>query len=539
VDDVLLVDRCLTGEPSATRELFRRHQRRVHACLYRVLGSNHDMDDLLQDAFLQVFQSLRSWRAEASLGTWIDRVAVRSAYRYLSSKGRRVQTAALADDDQTAGNDAPGARRQLARDGVRRLYAVLDELSPAARLAFTLHEIDGRSLAETASLVGSSVTATKLRVWRARKRLETAAAVDPVLQHFLSPEAAVAAAEQAPSLVSPPQMAAISVPVPVIAAPPPAPPPPIAPMAAASVAQPRPTAPPVPVSVAQPRPTAPLPAVAAEPLAAAAQPPPLTAAGQPPPPPVTVSVARTIAPPPPPPNAFAKEPTSTNARALSEGAVKLAAAWADPAAPQPPIVPATPPAPPRATQRVPAQRIATPIAVPVAMQAQLVASLPAAALPATAEAVPLPPSATPPPPPRTQRIATPLAVPVQQPPTGPILTIPAKPATQRIATPLAVPVTPPPPPLRTQRIPAQGSPAPMPVAAAHAHAPALAPRPAPASASSPALLALEDAIDKAIDDAPAVEEPDDVGAQLEHLAATATGDTSLPMIEDHDLLEES
>lgn len=192
VEDVLLVDRCLTGEPAATRELFRRHRNRVHACLFRVLGGNRDMDDLLQDAFLQVFQSLRGWRAEASLATWIDRVAVRCAYRYLSQRGRRVATDSLEDEEAVAlasSHEGPGARRQLARDGVRRLYAALDELSPAARLAFTLHEIDGRSLAETAELVGSSVTATKLRVWRARKRIETAAAADPVLSEFLEPTA--------------------------------------------------------------------------------------------------------------------------------------------------------------------------------------------------------------------------------------------------------------------------------------------------------------------------------------------------------------
>ena len=192
VEDVLLVDRCLTGEPAATRELFRRHRGRVHACLYRVLGGNRDMDDLLQDAFLQVFQSLRGWRAEASLATWIDRVAVRVAYRYLSQRQRRIATDPLADDDATdapasASGIGPGARRQLARDGVKRLYAVLGELSPAARLAFTLHEIDGRPMSETARLVGSSVTATKLRVWRARKRIEAAAAADPVLGEFLEP----------------------------------------------------------------------------------------------------------------------------------------------------------------------------------------------------------------------------------------------------------------------------------------------------------------------------------------------------------------
>ncbi len=194
VEDVLLVDRCLTGEPAATRELFRRHRARVHASLYRVLGTNRDMDDLLQEAFLQVFQSLRGWRAEASLSTWIDRVSVRVAYRYLSKRGRRVVTESIDDSDDVGpaigdhGYDiGPGARRQLARDGVKRLYAVLDELSPAARLAFTLHEIDGRPLAEVAALVSSSVTATKLRVWRARTRIEAAAATDPILREVLEP----------------------------------------------------------------------------------------------------------------------------------------------------------------------------------------------------------------------------------------------------------------------------------------------------------------------------------------------------------------
>ncbi len=204
VEDVLLVDRCLTGEPAATRELFRRHRGRVHACLFRVLGTNRDMDDLLQEAFIQVFQSLRNWRAEASLATWIDRVSVRVAYRYLSQRGRRIVTSELlADEDGGAAvgdsarfSDGPGAHRQLARDGVKRLYEVLDELGPASRLAFTLHEIDGRPLAEVAALVGSTVTATKLRVWRARKKIEQAAAADPVLREFIDPAAAAAALKE-------------------------------------------------------------------------------------------------------------------------------------------------------------------------------------------------------------------------------------------------------------------------------------------------------------------------------------------------------
>src|SRR3954469_20565937 len=109
VEDVLLVDRCLTGEPAATRELFRRHRNRVHASLYRVLGSNRDMDDLLQEAFLQVFQSLRGWRAEASLATRTDRVSGRVAYRYRSQRSRRIVTDPIIDADAmpAVSDDAP------------------------------------------------------------------------------------------------------------------------------------------------------------------------------------------------------------------------------------------------------------------------------------------------------------------------------------------------------------------------------------------------------------------------------------------------
>jgi len=187
VDDVLLVDRCLGGEEAAARELFRRHRAGVHACLFRMLGSNRDMDDLLQEVFLQVFQSLRGWRAEASLATWIDRIAVRVVYRYLAGRKAAPPPLGLVDDDAIAVGPG-GARRAMAREGVRRLYAALERMSPAARVAFVLFEIEGRSMAEVAEATGASVTATKLRVWRGRRALEAAAAEDPVLREYLKTE---------------------------------------------------------------------------------------------------------------------------------------------------------------------------------------------------------------------------------------------------------------------------------------------------------------------------------------------------------------
>lgn len=184
LDDVLLVDHCLDGQEAAARDLFRRHRGRVHATLYRVLGHNRDMDDLLQEVFVQVFGSLRSWRAEASLATWIDRIAVRVAWRHIAQRRARVPLELIEVD--AAAPEVTGARRASARDGVRRLYAALETLSPSARLAFSLHELDGRPLAEVAEITGASVTATKLRVWRARRALHALAAGDPVLRELIA-----------------------------------------------------------------------------------------------------------------------------------------------------------------------------------------------------------------------------------------------------------------------------------------------------------------------------------------------------------------
>jgi RNA polymerase sigma-70 factor (ECF subfamily) len=184
----MLVDRCLDGEQAAARELFRSQRGRVQAALYRILGSNRDMDDLLQETFIQVFRSLKGFRGEAKLSTWIDRIAVRVAYRYLSRNKRVALTLELSDEP--AGSHVEPYRMAVAREGLRRFYAALAELPAAGRIAFSLHELDGRSIAEVAACTDATVTATKLRVWRARRALHKRAAADPILAEFLdsSPE---------------------------------------------------------------------------------------------------------------------------------------------------------------------------------------------------------------------------------------------------------------------------------------------------------------------------------------------------------------
>jgi RNA polymerase sigma-70 factor (ECF subfamily) len=183
VTDLALADRCVSGDRAAQRELFQREKRRVHATLYRVLGSNNEMEDLVQDAFIEVFKSLARFRGEAQLATWIDRITVRVAYAHLTR--RRLRAARLESVPEMPAHDASAEQRVAMRQAARRLYEVLDRLDVKLRLAFTLHAFDGRPLAEVAELMGASVMATKTRVWRARRVVEKQARRDPHLAEFL------------------------------------------------------------------------------------------------------------------------------------------------------------------------------------------------------------------------------------------------------------------------------------------------------------------------------------------------------------------
>lgn len=194
-EDLRLAGACVAGDRAAQRGLFAREKRRVHATLYRILGSNQDMEDLVQEAFFEVFRSLGSYRGEAILATWIDRVTARVAYAYLTrERGRR--TARLELVPEVADGRPSLEQRALAREAARELYALLDRIEPNQRIAFTLHVIDGRPLREVAAIQEASLVATKVRVWRARREVERRAARHPVLAAFLGTRGASAPSEE-------------------------------------------------------------------------------------------------------------------------------------------------------------------------------------------------------------------------------------------------------------------------------------------------------------------------------------------------------
>ncbi len=179
-----LARRAASGDRAAQRELFVAQRGSVHHALFRILGSNRDLEDLIQDAFLEIFRALPAFRGDSTLSRWCQTIAMRVAYLAISR--RRPPAVDLALVEEIVADDVDTQRQAMLREATRRLYTALDRIEAKQRVAFALAVIDGRSLAEVAELTDSTVIAVKTRVWRARKDLMKRASKDAVLSSYLA-----------------------------------------------------------------------------------------------------------------------------------------------------------------------------------------------------------------------------------------------------------------------------------------------------------------------------------------------------------------
>lgn len=182
--DVELARRAATGDRPAQRELFHAQRVGVHHALFRVLGNNRDLEDLIQDAFFEIFRALPSFRGDSSLARWCQTIAMRAAFAAIAKRKPAAIDLALVED--VVASDVDTRRQVQMREAARRLYAALDRIDPKQRIAFALAVIDGRPLAEVADLTESTTFAVKTRVWRARRELMRRAANDDVLASYLA-----------------------------------------------------------------------------------------------------------------------------------------------------------------------------------------------------------------------------------------------------------------------------------------------------------------------------------------------------------------
>ena len=181
VDPLSLVERCQRGDAEAFRELFREHRQDVARLAQRMLGRKTDLEDIVQEVFLQVHRSIRDFRHGARFTTWLYRVTVNVVLMHRrSAKSRPVF--GDAPEHLAAVDQRPRADEQLEQQRrVQAFHRLLDRLSEKKRLVFVLHELEGLAPGEIAKIVGSPVLTVRTRLFYARRELLAMLAEEPSL----------------------------------------------------------------------------------------------------------------------------------------------------------------------------------------------------------------------------------------------------------------------------------------------------------------------------------------------------------------------
>jgi RNA polymerase sigma-70 factor (ECF subfamily) len=177
-----LIQRAQDGDPRALRDLFLRYRGDVARIAFRVLGPSPDLDDVVQEAFIQLYRSLSSYQGNAKFTTWLYRVVTNVArmHRRRERSRPQLESASRVQLEQTDGASGPLADAERG-ERLRALYRHLEALSERKRTVLVLHDLAGLPAGEIAEIVDAPVLTVRTRLFYARKELYAALAADPAL----------------------------------------------------------------------------------------------------------------------------------------------------------------------------------------------------------------------------------------------------------------------------------------------------------------------------------------------------------------------
>lgn len=175
-ETIELVRRAQNGEPEAFQALVEQFQRRIVGSLFRILGRREEVEDVAQEVFVRLHQSLPQLRSPEVFETWLYRLTTHAAYDHLRKQMRR-ESIRMSDlsEEQSRVVEANMGTEAFVEDkhdaDVRELMQhVLARVAPKDRTLLVLKEVEGRSLKELSEIFGCNTNAIKVRLFRARKR---------------------------------------------------------------------------------------------------------------------------------------------------------------------------------------------------------------------------------------------------------------------------------------------------------------------------------------------------------------------------------
>jgi RNA polymerase sigma-70 factor (ECF subfamily) len=169
------VARAQTGDENAFEALFLQHRQRVYSLCLRMIGNPADAEELTQEAFLQVFRKIDTFRGEAAFSTWLHRLTVNVVLMRL----RKKKVAQISLEESVGGDEFDDQKKEFGaadltlKGSIDRLNLerAIAQLPPGYRQAFVLHDVQGYEHHEIAEMLGSSIGNSKSQLHKGRARL--------------------------------------------------------------------------------------------------------------------------------------------------------------------------------------------------------------------------------------------------------------------------------------------------------------------------------------------------------------------------------
>jgi RNA polymerase sigma-70 factor (ECF subfamily) len=173
--DQELIQQTLNGQTDAYGELVLRYQDRLFNSLLRVVKTREDASDAAQDAFLQAYQKLDSFRGDSQFFSWLFRIAMNAGLSKLRRKSSKdiSLTAKQEQGHDVTDNAAPDPSHRMDQtEQQNKVLAALNSLGDEYRVVLTLKEMEGLKYDEIAEIVGCPIGTVRSRIHRARAELK-------------------------------------------------------------------------------------------------------------------------------------------------------------------------------------------------------------------------------------------------------------------------------------------------------------------------------------------------------------------------------
>lgn len=174
-NEAAAIEKAKKGDAQAFHELYEKHKRRVYSLCLRMTANTAEAEDLTQEAFLQLYRKIGTFRGESAFSTWLHRLSVNVVLMHLRKKSLPVVS--LEETTQVGEEDTPkrdfGAEDLALAGSIDRmqLQKAVHDLPPGYRTIFVLHDVEGYEHNEIASIVGCSIGNSKSQLHKARMKL--------------------------------------------------------------------------------------------------------------------------------------------------------------------------------------------------------------------------------------------------------------------------------------------------------------------------------------------------------------------------------